>query len=191
MKQIEFIQRIIGSLQFSSPQEFNKYLGLFLGGVLLTGIGSTYYIYARSSALAERIKTIQELSKRSSIIMNKFDHLQEEEDKLSAVLEQHKDFAIRTFFEQFCKQNNLTPEPSWGDSVETNQLPLYPDFEEEIIRPVFKNQTTQTMLQLFQALEKEPMATVKDVTLTVEGTTLTAHLTIAGKKHVVAKKSDE
>ena len=191
MKQFEPITQLLNALFFLNKQEFNKYLGSFLSSVGVIALLATYFINARSSSLVAHIKTLHEASRKSTEILTGFEKLQNEETKLATKLDENKDFNIRSFFEKFCKQADIAPENGWADSIETNELPLYPQFEEEIIRPAFKNQTTQTLIKLFEALEKEDRVMIKEIHLTAEGAKLNALLTIAGKKHAAFKKTDE
>lgn len=191
MKQLEFINHILASIQFLNKQEFNRYVSILLAGFGLIALLSTYYVYSTSSSLVHHIKQLQESSKKTMQIMHDYEKLHDEEHQLTAQLEKKSDFSIRPFFEKFCKDNNVTAEANWSDTVESNPVPLYPQFEEEAVKPVFKNQTTQTVIKIFEALEKEPMVSVKEIHLTVEGTVLTAELTIAGKKNATFKKNEE
>ena len=119
---------------------------------------------------------------KSVQLLDQYQLIMHEEEKIAALLEKHKDFTIKSYFEKFAKDNTLTPESSWGDSYEITPLVGSDRFEEERLIPTFKKLNTQSLIALLDKLEKDPLLNVTQISIVREGESLTLMATITAKK---------
>jgi hypothetical protein len=92
-----------------------------------------------------------------------YERLQQKEDQLQNLLKQYKEFNMNTFFEQFYKEQNMTPEANWGTvpvPIEGNE-----NFDEVILNATFKNQTTEKLTKMLDALDKKENVYIKDLVI--------------------------
>ncbi len=152
-------------VQKLSKKDFEKYLTLFLiSTALIAGI-TTYYIYSKDSAKVAQLKRLEQLTEKTSRIIADHERMQKEEERLQQLLEQNKDFNMKTFFEQFCGQQNITPEPGW----DTRTLPVSEKFDEVELSATIKGQTTQNMVKFLDALDKKEIVYIKELVVKNEG----------------------
>ncbi len=190
MNQQTYLESIINSFYDLKSDDFKKYLIGGLAAVAILSFGALFYIRTTSSALSASIKNLHKLAAESDNLINQYEKIKKEEDDLAQLLEKNKDFtSLKSYFEQFIKQNQLTPEAGWAETATIIPSAEIDKFEKEEIEAVFKNKTTQQVVQLIDVIEKNPMIHLSQVTITPEGHALTAALTISAMRE--SKKSLE
>lgn len=147
-------------IQNLNKKDFEKYLILILSGITILGLFSVYQIYRKSSNLVQQIKTTEKLAQKSINMVIEYDKLQQKETQLQDLLKQNREFNIRTFFEQFSKEQNMIPEP-WN----TTEVPIEgnENFDEITLNTTFKKQTTEKLVNMLNALNKHDNVYVKDL----------------------------
>jgi hypothetical protein len=175
----ETMENITVKIHGLSKKEFEKYLMLSLGAMAFLTGGMIYYIYQRSSSLVTEIRQIEKLAKKSVKISAEYEKIKEEEERLQAVLEKNKDFNMKIYFEQFCKEQSLTPESGWDTSYES----INEKFDEVSISASFKKQTTEKLISVFQEIDKKEIVYVKNLRIRKEkDKTIRFDFTISTKK---------
>ncbi len=170
-------------IQNLSKKDFEKYLVIFLIGVTLLGGILTYRTYSKSSTLIQKIKNTQRLARKAEEMIQKNEQLKLKEEQLQELLKQNKEFDLRTFLEQFWPHHQVTPEAGWG---ETTTLPIEGNdkFDEVTLTAVIKNQTTEGLTKILDALGKEDIIHIKELTIKHEpNKKITFELTIATMKY--------
>ena len=157
----EKLQSLSSAIQQLSQKELQKYLIMTLGTVTLLLSGIIYYTHSTSTDLALNIKRTEKLANKSIRLMEQYEKLQEEENRLKDLLAKHKDFNVKIYFEQFCKQHGITPEPGWNTSVDI----INEKFEEVTLPATFKNQTTEKLVQILEKFDKNELIYVKTLSI--------------------------
>ena len=178
-----FLDNFIVYIQNLNKKDFEKYLISFLLSILIL-LGSTiYYIYNKNYNLILEIKKLKELVIKTTNIIKDNVKIEQKEKQQQQLLEQNKDFSIKTYFEQFCKEKNVIPELNWGDTI-TREIEGSDKFDEVLLTATFKNQTTQIVLKILDSLEKNKLVYTKELTITNENNKkITFEITIATIKY--------
>jgi hypothetical protein len=156
--------KIMSVLQELSKKEFERYLIIFLAIVLVTALGIVYYISSTSTGYIEQITSLQRLSDKTALVLAENDQLLQEQQRIQALFEQEKDFNIKSYFELFCKQQNITAEAGW----DTTSSDIGDKFTETILQATFKGQSMQKIVQVIDALDKKETTYIKEVTIRSE-----------------------
>jgi hypothetical protein len=182
----EQIQSLALHIQKLSRKDLERYI---IGTVSTTAIilfAIIYYTYTTSSELVIRIDGVKNLGQKSAVLMQKYEKIQEEEIRLENLLEKYKDFNIKIYFEQFCKEQGLMPDPNWDTSVEV----VKEKFEEVTLAAAFKGQTTQKLVKILEALEKNEIIYIKmlDIKTEKNSKTISFDITLATKRMIGGEK---
>jgi len=179
---MNFFKKTASYIQNLNKKDFDKYLALFISGLILLIIFIIYYIHTTSNNLIYKINFNKKLSLKTEKIINNYQRLKSEENKLLKLLEKNKDFNIKTYFEQFCSQYQIIPESNWETT--TRSFPGNEKFDEISLTATFKNQTTKDLVNLLEAFDKKEIIYVKELSITSEqDKTITINITIATKKY--------
>ena len=108
---------------------------------------------------------IKKGEKLNSYLLAENERIQQVEKKARTLIDQNKNFALKSFFETFYKEQGLSPENGWRDQIDESN----PSYNETSLAVTFKGQTTESVVKILTALEKNPMIYVKDLTLKHEG----------------------
>lgn len=164
-------------------RRFTLYLGLTLGGFLAVGGGMSYFFYSKSSGLVETIKYFQKLALEAKQTVYTYQTIHERKQAIFDALAHERDFELKSFFEAFCKENNLKPESSWAtltSEIEGNEI-----LEEVSLQATFSKFTMQTLVHFLAALQKKDLIYIKNLRLTKENPnakTIAVDITIATLK---------
>ena len=171
-------------IQSLSKKDFEKYLIIFLCCTAILAGGAVYYVYNTSSNLVKEIKNLEKLANETIEIINKNAKLNLEEDKLKELLNKNMGFNIKTYFEQFIKEQSITPEPNWGDNTFTQPVEGNDKFDEVVLTATFKNQTMQQLTKILEELKKNEMVYIKQLLIkNQDNKKIEYTLTLAAKKY--------
>jgi hypothetical protein len=158
---MEFLIKISDFVQSLEPKQFQKYVIVALGCAAVI-IGSLiYYVHNHTASLIDKMKSIERAANKSAQLILDAQKLKEQEDHIQKILDKYQNFDIQGDFEQFCKEQNIVPEPGWASSVET----INAKFNEEVLAATFKNQTTQKLVTYLEALEKKEIIYIKGLSV--------------------------
>ena len=170
-------------LQNLSKKDFERYLIICLATIASLALAINYHIYSQSSRLVLQIKNLEKTVGKTTQIIKDYEKLEIKEQELQKLLEQNRDFNIKTFFEQFCSQNQIAPDPNW--ETITRSLDGSDKFDEVVLAAKFKNQTTQKLVTILDALDKKEMVYIKELNIkNTENKKITFDITIAAKKYI-------
>lgn len=153
--------KFIDQINRLAPKTFQRYLLLFLSGVATLALGIIFYINQASIEEIKRTKRIQEMTKKATTLLTNFEKLNAEEIRISEMLAKNTDFNIKSYFEKFCKDQGLTPEPNW----DTKTIDINDKVSEVQLQATFKGQTTDKVVKLLEVLDKEIIIYTKEVNL--------------------------
>lgn len=177
----KLFNQIIKHIQKLNKKDFEKNLTMFLAIITMISFGGIYFIYTEKEELINKIKATKRLVLKTSNLVQTYEKMQKEEDKLQKLLEQEKDFNIKTYFEEFCSKQQITPEGNW--EAITQELPGSEKFDESVISATFNNQTTKKLIDILQALNEKTIVYIKDLIIKSEDNKkISFDITIATKK---------
>lgn len=175
------LDQIIITLTSLDRKKFNLYLGIFLGVTALMAGGVIYWLHQKRSAQIKELTTLHEQTQKIDRIVENSEHVQAEEERVQNLLEENKGFSIKTYFEQFCSEHNVTAEQGWD--TESRSLEGNEAFDEVILSATFKNQTTQSLVTILTSLNYNEIVYIKELEVKNEGSRkISFTLTIATKK---------
>lgn len=177
---MEALGKIVVFVQQLQKKEFERYLMITLAGVIFITGAILYTVYTTSEELITKMKKIDEFAKKTSLILATYEKMKIQEDRYQSVIEKNKDFTLSGAFEQFCREQNITPEPGWAAS--TNNL--NEKFDEISLPATFKGLTTEKLVALLDALDKKDLLYVKDLKIKNTGSKqISCEITIATNKY--------
>lgn len=148
----------------------------------LIAAGGFYFINLTRNKVLTRIEELQKIALENKELLIKYEAVSEEEQRIQNLLQENKNFNIKSFFEQFCRQHTLNPEPNW--ETETYQINDNETFEEIRLSAFFPNQTTEKLVSVLSVLDKNPLVYLKNVEITQQKqNTISFALTLATTKH--------
>ncbi|MBX9831324.1 hypothetical protein K2X40_05175 [Candidatus Babeliales bacterium] len=156
---MEFFTHFTNFIGHLAPKQLKKYL---LGVLLIVGlltVSLKYFIYTKSHELVTRIKRLEKLDGKISDMQDKYEMLLGEEERIQGLLNKHKDFNIKSYFETFYKEQHITPEAGWdADARSINEK-----FDEIALSATFKDQTTEKLVKILEEIEKKEILSVKSL----------------------------
>ena len=180
---MKVLDNLAAYIQTLNKKDFKRYLTLFLGVTTIIITMIVYHTYSKSSFLVSEIKKLEILVSKSAKIIAQNEKLEQKEQQLQQLLEQNREFSMKTFFEQFCSQQEITPDAGW----ETIALPVEGNekFNEVSLSASFKNQTTQNLVKILDTLDKKEIIYLKELSIkNTEDKKIAFDITIATKKYI-------
>jgi hypothetical protein len=177
---MEFLSKITTYLHYLSRKEQDRLLMATLASVALLVGGLIYFIHQKSTTLVASIKKMELLANKAVNLLQDYDKIQTEEDRIQAMLEKQKDFNIKIYFEQFCKEHNIMTSAEWDTSV----VSINPQFDEITLPATFKDQTTEKLVKILEEIDKREIIYIKNLSIKTEKEKkhITVDITIATKK---------
>lgn len=160
----EFLKKQLLALHKLHEAEFKKYLLITLAILGIMIAGSVYLIYNTCSNLHTEILKLQTAKKKTRKLLIDFADIDAEETRLRGVLEQHKNFNLKIYFEQFCKEHGLSAVPNW----DTSATPINPQVDEVALSATFKGLTTETLVRMLLGFDKTEIVYVKSLRIKSE-----------------------
>ena len=161
---MEFITKLSHTIQNLTKKEFERNLAIALGIVALMMGGIIYLVRTHSLTLVSNIKQLERLANEATGLRSKFEKFQLEEERIQEILDENKDFDLKVDFEQFCKTHNVTPELGW----QTMRDKINDEFDEISLTATFKEQSTQILTTLLQAIEKREIIYIKGLSIRID-----------------------
>lgn len=152
-------------IQALSPKQLHNYLIIFVSGIIIAVIGVAYTTYSKSDALVKRIKKLEGLANRSASVIIEHKRLMAEQDRLQELFTQDQKFDIKIFFEEFCKEQSVSPLKGWN----TASKDVTPNVSEITLSASFKGLAMEKLVRILDALEKKEIIYVKDLSIRNEG----------------------
>ena len=172
--------QIITYITSLSDKDFKKQLITLLSVVTITTFSIIYFSYRKSSMKIQKLKQLHKFAQKSNVILTNNKRIEKEEIRIQELLIKNKDFNIKSYFEQFAREHNVTPESGWDTTI--NPIEDNEKFDEVILLASFKNQTTKTLAILLEALDKKEIVYIKELAIQHEEQKIAFDLTLATKK---------
>lgn len=148
---IGYFSHIISWFQRAPAKEMQRLLYGAIGIVSLIVGGMIFFVYHKSHELVDQLRNVEKTAQSSERLIDEYERLEQDENRIEEMLKQSKDEDIRSFFEKFCKEQTMTPEEGWDPVPRA----INDKFEEIMVQATFKNQTTQKLVMFLDAIEKE------------------------------------
>ena len=177
---MEALNKIAAYVQSLEPKEFQKYVAIGLFGVAAAAGLVIFYIHTKNNELIMRTKQLRTLTEKSFRLIQDNRDMVKEEQRWKEKLDKEKNFTMQGFFEQFCREQNITPEQGWNARTE----PVSEKFDEIILLATIKGQTTESLVGILAALEKKEIVYIKELTVRTESPgKISFDITLATKKY--------
>ncbi|KKP24267.1 MAG: hypothetical protein SZ59_C0002G0113 [candidate division TM6 bacterium GW2011_GWF2_28_16] len=178
---MKIIYYFLKKIENLSKKEFEKYLKIIIASIFCFSMFLTFLFHSKNNDLITEIRNSKNLASKTSDIVRLNKKMQQEEDKLQILLEQEKDFDLNVYFEQLCKEQNITPEPNWEPI--TQEFIGSDKFDEVSLQATFKDQTTQKLVFTLQELNKKEIVYIKELIIRQQGNNkIEFDITLATKK---------
>ena len=178
---MEFFDNAAQHIITQNSKTMRTYLLVGLSLMFLAASGIVYFVYARRNAAIETLERLYQQAKNNDHIVAEHAKIKKEEERIQTLLENNKGFSIKSFFEQFCSEHNVTPEQGWDTevrSIEGNE-----QFDEIVLPASFKKQSTQALVTLLNSLDANEIVYIKELDIKKEEkNSISFNLTIATKK---------
>lgn len=179
---IVFFNKVVQWVYQTPEKEVQRYIYGAIAGTIVAMLSIAIFCYFQADRLVKEINDINKIAKSAGPIIARYERIQAEEEHLQVKLEKNQNEDFRSFFETFCKDLGLIPQPKWSPvSVGINQK-----FEEVLIQAEFTGQSTQKLVEMLDSIEKEAVARerilyIKNVHVKKDpsGNTISFDLTIA------------
>jgi hypothetical protein len=177
---MEALQKLARYLQTLNHQQFKRFIMLSLGSMVGVTLLLVYFMYNKQTELVDAINQLQTLSKKSVTLVQEHRRMIQEEQYQKEILDKNRDFTIKGFFEQFCKENDLIPEQGWDTRIEA----INDQFEAILLTATFKNQTMEKLIKILIGLDQKEIVYIKELNIHNQGSSkITFDLTIATRKY--------
>lgn len=160
----DFFSHLVMRLYGLNKKEFGQLLIGSIAGIFVIVIGLIYFVQSHSNALLQEIETLQAQQKRTRRLLVSFAELSQEEERFKSLVEQYKNFSMKIYFEQFCKDQGITAQSGW----DTTTVELSPQVDEVTLTAVFKDMTTPRLVGILQELDKKELVYVKNLRIKTE-----------------------
>lgn len=148
---MEFFAKIIQWVQQVPAKDMQRYMYMLIGVIGLCVAVIVIMVRGKSNDLVEQLKKLEKTARSAGPIFKEYEKIKQEELRIEAMLEKNKDEDMKSFFELFCKNQNMVPQPGW----DTSTANLNEKFEEMTVQATFKGQSTQALVEFLDAIEKE------------------------------------
>jgi hypothetical protein len=176
---MEAINKFANYLQTLPRKKFQQYLLISLGCVAACASLLIYAIHEKKASLIQYTINLGKLSEKSAHIISENRKMTLEEQHIREVIDKNKGFSIKSFFEQFCREQNINAESGWEAHVE----PINERFDEVILSATFKDQTTKNLIKILSALALKDIVTIKELRIrTQQNKRITVDIMLASKK---------
>jgi hypothetical protein len=155
---------------------FEKYLLIGLASFGLLIGSSVYLVYNTCQKFHQEITKLQNLKKKTRKLLLDFASIDAEETRINGVLEQHKSFDLKIYFELFCKEQGVAAAPGWNAlTTAINQ-----QVDEISLTATFKGLTTESLVRMLQEFDKTEIVYLKNIRIkTDKDKKITCEVTLA------------
>ena len=177
---MEALKKLATYIQTLDTKQSQRLVLATLAAITICICGLTYFIQEKKDELITKIKQLNTLAEKAAKIIIDNKKMTDEEFRLKDILDKNKDFTIKSFFEQFCRDFGVVPEPGWDTRTET----VNEKFDEIMLPATFKGQTTEQLVKFLETLDKKEMVYLKELSIKKEAQgKITFDVTLAAKRY--------
>lgn len=147
-----------------TKKQFRNFTAMVIGIVIFIIFGMIYIINQKSIYYLNQIKTFENLSNKGIGILEENQKMEDEALRIQLILDQNKEFNIKSYFETFCQQNGLTPNQGWD--TQTNEL--NDRFDEILLSASFKGLSTEKIVAIIEEFYKKEIIYIKSINIKQE-----------------------
>ncbi|KKQ32656.1 MAG: hypothetical protein US49_C0006G0107 [candidate division TM6 bacterium GW2011_GWF2_37_49] len=161
---MDFIIKVATYLNNLPKKQFQKLLLIVIVSAFMVIIGMLYFIHSKSIEYADQIKKLENLSNKAVLILEDNQKMEVEALRIQVILDQNKEFNIKSYFEIFCQQNSLTPNQGWEPRTDE----LNERFDEILLSASFKSLTTEKIVKIVEDFYKKEIIYIKSMSIKQE-----------------------
>jgi len=161
---MDFIIKLATYLNNLPKKQFQKLLLIVIGSAFMVIIGMIYFIHSKSMEHLDQIKKFESLSNKAILILEDSQKMEDEALRIQAILDQNKEFNIKSYFEIFCQQNSLIPNQGWDTQTDE----LNERFDEILLSSSFKGLTTEKIVKIVDDFYKKEIIYIKSMNIKQE-----------------------
>jgi hypothetical protein len=161
---MEIIVKLATYLQGLSKKQFQKILLIAIGLAFLIVVGVNYYIYQKSLEYVMQIKQFETLANKSVGILEDNQKMEDEALRIQGILDQNKEFNIKSYFEGFCQQNSLVPTQGFDTRLDDSN----DKFDEIYLSASFKSLTMDKIVKILEEFYKKEIIYIKSMSIKQE-----------------------
>ncbi len=159
------IKKTAHFIQALNSKQFQSYLIVFLSGTFICVIAMIYLFFSYSQDLVTQIKKLEVFANRSGKVLAEHQRLLSDQEQLHALFSKDKEFNIKIYFEQFYKQQGITPVKGWDSTSKV----ISPQLTEILLNATFKGMTMEKVVTVLDAFEKKDVVYLKELSIRAEG----------------------
>jgi hypothetical protein len=164
---------LVETLENTPHKKLVEYFNITLLAATFIIAGSLYYIRSTSNELLLRIDNARHSTARAEDLIAQHHQQAKRNEYVANNLESNDSYDdLKSYFERFCKEQKVTPGPGWVESFHVAEDSQSSRFEVEELAAEFKFKQTQEMVELLDALEKDDLISLKESSMTFDGSQL-------------------
>ena len=161
-------------------REFKMHVIGFLASVLSIGCFMVYSIQSSKKDLLKKLQALNTQTIKAYKIIENNREIVKDELRLRQKLDMEKDFSIRGYFEQFYRDQGLSPDGNW----ETRTEPMNEKFDEIVLPVTFKGLTSDQLVKALIELNKKDIVFLKECAIrSTNNNKINVTMTIATKRY--------
>jgi hypothetical protein len=179
---MNFLEKLAKQIKITKEKDLRKYLFLIIACIFTITAVITYIIYNKNVELVTKMKSLDRLILKTNRILADNNAIEKKEQSIKKLIQYNKNFDIREYFEQFCKDQKIKiPLEDWDSKIQP--VEGSDEFNEVILEAKFKNQTTEKLIHIIQELNKKQIVYIKALELENTGKkTININVTLAAKR---------
>lgn len=175
---MEPIVKLTAYLQGLSRKQFQNVVLIVVGAAFLIVAGVNYFIYQKSLGYLAQIKQLEVLANKAVFILEDNQKMEDEALRIQGMLDQNKEFNIKSYFESFCQQNGLVPVQGFETKLDDSNE----KFDEISLSASFKGLTMDKIVKILEEFYKKEIIYIKSIGIKQEQEkTVAFEITIATK----------
>lgn len=143
---------------------FNRSLMIGLAAFALLVLGSVYYVYNSCRLIEKEIAQLQGSKRKTYNLLLDYASIDGEETRVRKVLDEHKNFNLKIYFEQFCKENGFSAVPNWDTTTTAENAQV----DEIALTATFKELTMENLVRMLLAFDKTEIIYIKNLRIKSE-----------------------
>jgi hypothetical protein len=177
---MEALNKLIAYFDTLDQREFKMHIIGFLVGVFGFGCFMVYSIQSKKTELLQKLRVLNTQTIKAYQIIENNREIVRDELRLRQKLDLEKDFSIRGYFEQFYRDQALTPDGNW----ETRTESMNEKFDEILLPVTFKDLTSDRLVKALVELNKKDIVFVKECIIKATSSNkINVTITIATKRY--------
>ncbi len=163
---MKLVSNLLNRIQLVTTSELERQILYVLIGVVLLCSGAYYVTSSTSDEYATTISALHSQAKNAGKLSVRFAHAQREKRMVSDLLRENKTFEIKSFVENFFRDQHIRPTSDW--ITITSKLPGNDQLEELSLKVLVSGQSMENVVTLLGNLAASEIVYVRELGLEKE-----------------------